>query len=159
MEQSTSDFYDFDEDERDVIGILLELPELIAKSENSPDWGFQRRRIAVPNGSTRPMVVEPQEPNVKAIQATTPVTPLSLSLSESDGNHECSKRSSSHNKKLRHYQPSMVDQTAHGQSPPVFHTLDLNVSPPPLEHSVQASPGGPYLAYIRFDGVLRNMGI
>ncbi|KAF5739336.1 hypothetical protein HS088_TW12G00541 [Tripterygium wilfordii] len=190
MEQSTSDFedFDFDKDEREVVVILLELPQLIAKSEKSLAWGFKRRRTAVPERSShfrspslhsprpprpsvvvvdensRSLVVEAEEPTVMAVQAMSPVTPLSLSLSESDENPECSKRSSSHKVFGPETEESRlnlasgfprdtsksptVDPTPVIRHHQLFLIPDLNVSPPPPEYYFQALPFLPYLAKI-----------
>ncbi|KAF5740865.1 hypothetical protein HS088_TW11G00945 [Tripterygium wilfordii] len=58
----------------------------------------QPRRDFIANVNSGPLEVEPKEPNVKVVQATSPATPLSFSPSETDEKRECFKTRRSHNK-------------------------------------------------------------
>lgn len=84
----------FNEDEIEVAYILLDLPNLITKSESSNrrrgddfpvGWGIRKKR-SVPSSPHR--VVEIQgtikTPNKVRVESTSPLTPLSFYQSESD---------------------------------------------------------------------------
>ncbi|XP_059636665.1 uncharacterized protein LOC132278795 [Cornus florida] len=78
----------FNEEEKEAADILLELPFLIAKLEAPSRWGTKRMRSALDSPPSRPPPRRTERWPKFVVGTSSPATPLSFSVSESDDSHK-----------------------------------------------------------------------